>query len=141
MPIPAGTPVAVQPVYVTANVTVSPEVRCKEPTVVCVGPPQIVGAGDSPTQEGTLAPDGKCRLTIAQTLLVSIPMEFGAAVVCEAGEVFRLPARTVDNPQPEDAETLLAPAEVAAPLHTPEADSDQQQRLPVNLTARLDEHE
>lgn len=115
-PAIASTPVAKQPVCVTAKVTISPKVTSQPPTVVCVGPPRIVKWGDPPCADGVLAPDGKCRLAIAQNLLISVPVSFGATVVCEPGDVYSGPAATAvpdsaeaDAP-PEAAEAGVEPA-------------------------------
>lgn len=140
-PTIAATPVAKQPVSITARVTVCPEVTCQPPTVVCVGPPRIVKWGEPPSTDGVLSPDGKCRLTIAQDLLISVPVSFGAGVALEPAEVYvgpasaatestggegmtpaeavagSSPAAAEDGPPPAEAETSQpqAPAEAEAP--------------------------
>lgn len=116
------TPVAKQPVLVTAKVTVSPGVTCHPPTVVCVGPPSIVKWGEVLSTGGVLAPDGKCRLTIAQNLLVSVPVAFSAVVEYEPGDVYDLPAVATSEPIVETA-VPTAPAEVDIPPAPEETDT------------------
>lgn len=132
-PATACDSVVVQPVCVTAKVTVTPKVRCKTPTVICVGSPRIVKHGENPCPDGTLSPNKCCRTTVAQTLLVRVPVEFAACVECKEGDVFCLPA-TANHREERRA---AWPGEAAKPsrfLFTRSADFYQHHLFPANFT-------
>lgn len=86
-----------QPVCVTANVIVTPQACCRTPSVTCLGPARIVTPPQVPCPDGTPSPDGTCRFTVAQTILVKVPIDFGAEVECRMGNVFCLPPSTSPN--------------------------------------------
>lgn len=131
-PATACDTVVEKSVCVTAKVVVTPKVRCKKPTVICVGPPRIVKHGENPCPDGKLSPDGCCKTTVAQTLLVRVPVEFAACVECEEGDVFCLPPKA--NHQAE--RRIAWPVEPPKPsrfLYTRSADFYQHQLFPANF--------
>lgn len=125
-PATACAPVVVTPVCVTAQIIVTPKVRCNTPTVICVGSPRVVKPGETPCPDGTLAPNKCCRTIVAQTLLVRVPVEFGTCVECAEEEVFCLPAMA--NNQAE------AVPPTSSFTFTRSADFYQHQFYPANFT-------
>lgn len=124
-PTTACTPIVVTPVCVTARITVTPKVRCQTPTVICVGNPRVIQHGEKPCPEGILSPNKCCHTTVAQTLLVRVPVGFGACVECEEEKVFCLPSMARQ-------EAEVRPA--APSLFTRSADFYQHNFFPANFT-------
>lgn len=127
-PVVACTPAAVQPICVTAEITIIPTVTCKKSTITCVGPPRIVRPPQKPCPEGTRSPDGTCRTTISQVLRVKVPVEFGAVVDCRKGDVFCLP------PGSDHKQAAPPPPPRSNFLYTRSATFFQEELFPANFT-------
>lgn len=93
--------------------------------------------GEDPCPDFDPSPEKCCKFTVAQTLLVRVPVEFAACVECEEGDVFcKTDSGSVHEPEPMASLAALAPAPArpARFLFTRPAEFYQHQLFPANFT-------